>query len=65
MAGASPQLDTLPTGQGQCLDYSSKANLNVKVLDFVKSGGPECTVDRTVFEMWLGPAEALDLSIMP
>ena len=25
-----------------------------KVLDFVKSGGPELTVDRTIFEMWLG-----------
>ena len=27
--------------------YSVSLNLNVKVLDFVKSGGPECTVLRT------------------
>ena len=25
-----------------------------KVLDFVKSGGPKWTVDRTLFELWLG-----------
>ena len=24
------------------------------VLDFVQSGPPSCTVDRTVFELWLG-----------
>ena len=29
-------------------------NRNVKVLDFVKSGGPILTVDRTIFEMRLG-----------
>ena len=26
----------------------------VKVLDFVKSGGPILTIDRTVFALWLG-----------
>ena len=31
-----------------------RLNLMVKVLDSVKSGGPKGTVDRTVFEMWLG-----------
>ena len=25
-----------------------------EVLDFVKSGGPILTVDRTIFEIWLG-----------
>ena len=27
---------------------------SASVLDFVKSGPPTCTVDRTIFEMWLG-----------
>ena len=27
---------------------------SASVLDFVKSGGPKWTVDRTIFEMWLG-----------
>ena len=32
----------------------------MKVLDFVKLGGPEWTVDGTVFEMWLvGSTKAL------
>ena len=35
-------------------DYTAKAKVMVKVLDFVKSGGPFFTVDRTVFELWLG-----------
>ena len=34
--------------------YRTSLNLNVKVLDFVKSGGPKLTVGRTVFELWLG-----------
>ena len=34
--------------------YSTSLNLSVKVLDFVKSGGPKWTVGRTIFEMWLG-----------
>ncbi len=29
----------------------AKRNLNTKVLDFVKSGGPKLTVGRTVFEL--------------
>ena len=29
-------------------------NLNVNVLDFVQFGGSILTVDRTIFEMWLG-----------
>ena len=32
----------------------SRANLSVKVLDFVQLGGPFFTIDRTIFEMWLG-----------
>ena len=35
-------------------DYMSRTNLSVKVLDFVKSGGPFFTIDRTIFEMRLG-----------
>ena len=34
--------------------HRSRTNFSVKVLDFIKSGGPELTVDRTIFEMWLG-----------
>ena len=40
------------TGRGSA--YKSSTRVNVKVLDFVKRGGPKWTVDRTVFEMWLG-----------
>ena len=39
----------------------------VKVLDFVQLGGPILTVDRTIFEMWLGDCkstEALDPGIV-
>ena len=35
-------------------DYRSKTNLKLKVLDFVKSGGPKWIVGGTIFEMWLG-----------
>ena len=31
--------------------YRSKVRVNVKVLDFVKRGGPDLTVDSTVFEL--------------
>ena len=34
--------------------YSVSVKDNEKVLDFIKSGGPELTVGRTIFEMWLG-----------
>ena len=34
--------------------YSVNLNLRVKVLDFVKSGGPKWMVGGTIFEMWLG-----------
>ena len=35
-------------------DYRFSLNLNTKVLDFVKSGGPKWIVGGTIFEMWLG-----------
>ena len=35
-------------------DYTAKAKVMVKVLDFVKSGGPMWTEASTIFEMWLG-----------
>ena len=34
--------------------YRSRTTVNVKVLDFVKSGGPDLTVGSTVFETWMG-----------
>ena len=34
--------------------YRSKVSVKVKVLDFVKRGGPKWTVDRNILEMWLG-----------
>ena len=43
-----------PARSVQRRDYTSSLNRKVKVLDFVKSGGPEWTVDGTIFEMWLG-----------
>ena len=39
---------------GPMAAYSARLKVMVKVLDFVKSGGPILTIDRTVFEMWLG-----------
>ena len=35
-------------------DYTTRVNLNTKILDFVQLGGPRCTVGGTIFEMWLG-----------
>ena len=34
--------------------YTSRTKVKLKVLDFIKSGGPILTIDRTIFEMWLG-----------
>ena len=34
--------------------YTANWSLKVKVLDFIKSGGPFFTVDRTVCELRLG-----------
>ena len=36
------------------MDYMSRTNLNVKVLDFVQLGGRKCIEGGTIFEMWLG-----------
>ena len=36
---------------GKAEDYEANLNLRVKVLDFVKSGGPYLTVDSTIFEL--------------
>ena len=35
-------------------DYTAKAKVMVKVLDFVQFGGPKWAVGGTIFEMWLG-----------
>ena len=50
--GCSPNLPGLRIGRKPV--YTSKTNLNSKVLDFVQFGGPKCTVGGTIFEMWLG-----------
>ena len=42
------------------LAYRSSLNLKLKVLDFVKFGGPILTVDRTIFEMWLGDCKSTE-----
>ena len=34
--------------------YGFRVRVNVKVLDFIKFGGPKWIVGGTVFEMWLG-----------
>ena len=47
-----PLIVTCPAMVSQ--PQTSNLNLIRKVLDFIKSGGPELTVDRTVFELWLG-----------
>ena len=50
-------------GQVQHADYRSSTRVKVKVLDFVKRGGPKWTVDGTIFEMWLGaPTKARSLT---
>ncbi len=35
-------------------NYHSMVKRIVKVLDFVQRGGPDLTVDSTIFEMWIG-----------
>ena len=35
-------------------NYTARVNLIAKVLDFVQLGGAILTIDRTVFELWLG-----------
>ena len=41
-------------GKDQLPVYISIRNRNTKVLDFVQFGKPILTVDRTIFEVWLG-----------
>ena len=43
-----------PGGATPVVDHSTMVKVMQKVLDFDQLGGPECTVDGTVFEMWLG-----------
>ncbi len=38
---------------GREADYIARVKVMVKVLDFVKSGGPDLTVGSTIFEMWM------------
>ena len=38
-------------GRGRMTGYPCRANLSVKVLDFVQLGGPDLTVDSAIFEM--------------
>ena len=44
----------LPNPVRSELVYSASLNLITKVLDFIQLGGPDLTVDSTIFEMWLG-----------
>ena len=53
--------EALVRGAHQARDMTSDGNVYImitnlmeKVLDFVQDGGPFFTVDRTVFELWLG-----------
>ena len=43
-----------PGGLDEAPNYTASLKHNVKVLDFVKRGGPKLTVDRTIFELWMG-----------
>ena len=40
-----------PTGRGEAPNYTASLKHNVKVLDFIKSGGPLLTLDSTIFEL--------------
>ena len=42
--------DTRVLARGKAMRLQGQPNFKVKVLDFVKSGGPFFTIDRTVFE---------------
>ena len=45
-----PTRDDSPMGGADALEVA----LNGRVMNPVHSGGPECTVGGTIFEMWLG-----------
>ena len=45
-----PTPDDSPMGGADAAEIA----LNGRVMNSVQSGGPTCTVDRTIFEMWLG-----------
>ena len=49
----APEHGLVSTGWEAGSAYRSSKSVKVKVLDFVKSGGPELTVGRTIFELWL------------
>ena len=40
-------------GGSECL-HSTRTNLNQRIFGSYELGGPILTVDRTIFEMWLG-----------
>ena len=46
--------DTRVLARGKAMRLQGQPNFKVKVLDFVKSGGPTWMVGSTIFEMWLG-----------
>ena len=49
-----PSVDSGLCNEGRPCPHRLNRNLSVKVLDFVKSGGPKWIVGGTIFEMWLG-----------
>ena len=50
----TPCRNRVPIDNLELLIYTANLNRKLKVLDFIQYGGPILTVDRTVFEMWLG-----------
>ncbi len=51
--------DRVPTDIISPLIYTSNLKHKRKVLDFIKSGGPELTIGRTIFELWMGDPTSL------
>ena len=51
--GRLSRCDAGANGRPPSFGYRVNLNLSAKVLDFVKSGGPKLTVDRTIFELLL------------
>ena len=54
-----PTPDDSPIGGADVAEIA----LNGRVMNSVRHGGPKWTVDRTIFEMWLGGSVVLDTAI--
>ena len=51
---AAQALDAVYVDYYSGFAYISETNVKMKVLDFIKSGGPRLTVGSTIFEIWMG-----------